>query len=217
MLYHSIIKRLFGTFIILFCSLIAFCQYKGFTAVANKSEVQTALSRNALNTQSIASDFTQIKHMKMLQENVTSKGKFYFRKEDKIRIEYTAPFTYLLIMNGGQVLVKDGDKTNKINTRNSKTMQSINKVMLDCMRGTVFNNKDFQVTAFVNNTQYLLEMVPVQASMKGLFSKINVLVDKISYNVVQLTMHENGGDYTDMNFTNTKKNIPLSDAHFSVR
>lgn len=190
---------------------------KGFTTMSNSAPLQTVLSAAAKKTQTIASDFSQVKHMKMMNDKVNSKGKFYFKKEDKIRIEYTSPFQYLLVMNGGQIMVKDENKTNKINTRNSKTMQSVNRIMMDCMRGTVFGNKDFMVKSFENKTLYLLQLSPVNSSMKSLFASIDVYIDKADNSVSKLVMNENGGDYTDMNFTNKKINTSLADALFSTR
>lgn len=190
---------------------------KGYTVINNTTSLQTALAATAKKTQTIASDFTQVKHMKMMNDKVNSKGKFYFKKEDKIRIEYTSPFQYLLVMNGGQIMVRDENKTNKISTRNSKTMQSVNRVMMDCMRGTVFGNKDFSVKAFETKSQYLLQLTPANSSMKSLFARIDVYIEKSDNNVSKLVMNENGGDYTDMNFTNKKINTNLADALFSTR
>jgi outer membrane lipoprotein-sorting protein len=190
---------------------------QGYTAVSNTISLQTTLAATAKKTQTISSDFTQVKHMKMMNDKVNSKGKFYFKKEDKIRIEYTSPFQYLLVMNGGQIMVRDENKTNKINTRNSKTMQSVNRVMMDCMRGTVFSNKDFNVKAFEAKGQYLLQLIPANSNMKGLFARIDVYIEKGDNSVSKLVMNENGGDYTDMNFTNKKINTSLADALFSIR
>jgi outer membrane lipoprotein-sorting protein len=144
----------------------------GFAPLNNTQALQKALSKNAEQTRSISSDFIQTKNMKMLQDKVVSKGKFYFKQADKIRIEYNSPFSYLLIMNGGNITVKDGNKTNKINTRSSKIMQSINRVMLDCMRGTVFHNPGFSVSAFESAREYLLVLQPKDAAMKKMFSGI---------------------------------------------
>jgi len=190
---------------------------KGFSGVENTTSLQASLANAAKNTQTISSDFNQVKHMKMMNDKVSSKGKFYFKKEDKIRIEYTSPFQYLLVMSSGQIMVRDENKTNKINTRNSKTMQSVNKVMMDCMRGTVFGNKDFSVKAFENKTQYMMQLMPVNSGMKSLFARIDVYIEKSDNSVSKLVMNENGGDYTEMTFTNKKINTSLADALFNVR
>lgn len=213
-----ITRSFFTVALMLSCATVLFAQApKGFNPMGSSSALQSALSATARQTQSIASDFSQVKHMKMMNDKVNSKGKFYFKKEDKIRIEYTSPFQYLLVMSGGQIMVRDENKTNKINTRNSKTMQSVNRVMMDCMRGTVFANKDFAVKPFEAKGQYLLQLTPVNSGMKSLFARIDVYIEKSDHSVSKLVMNENGGDYTDMNFTNKKINTNLADALFSIR
>ncbi|MBS1589411.1 MAG: outer-membrane lipoprotein carrier protein LolA, partial [Bacteroidetes bacterium] len=127
---------------LLFITSLSIAQPKGFSSVKNVQEFQTSLSKSNSQINTISSDFAQTKNMTLLSEKVKSKGKFFFKKEDKVRIEYTAPYKYLLVMNGGNVLVRDEEKTSKINTKSSKTMQSVNRIMIDCMRGTVLNNPD---------------------------------------------------------------------------
>ncbi len=192
-------------------------QPKGYIALKNVSAFQQAMSQNSMKVQTIASDFIQVKNMALLEEKIKSKGKFYYKREDRVRIEYTSPYSYLLVMNAGQVMVKDEQKTSKINTKNSKTMQSVNRIMIDCMRGTVFQNPDFKVTAYESSTGYLLNMVPVTEAMKKMFKQIDVYMDKKTMDVDRLTMTELGGDYTDMDFTNTKHNIALDEAIFKVK
>jgi outer membrane lipoprotein-sorting protein len=192
-------------------------QKAGFTALSNTSALEQAMAKRAEQTQSISSDFAQVKHMKMLNDKVQTKGKFYYKKNDKVRIEYLSPFQYLLVMNGSMISVKENGKVSKINTRNSMTMQAVNKIMMDCMRGTVFTNKDFSVKASASNTQYLLAMTPVSSTVKGLFKQIDVYINKADHQVVKLVMSENGGDYTEMSFANRVLNASIADALFTLR
>ncbi len=198
-------------------SICTQAQKAGFSAMTNTAALQQALAKNAQVTQSISSDFNQVKNMKMLNDKVSSKGKFYYKQADKVRIEYTSPFSYLLVMNSGMIAVKENGKVSKINTRNSLTMQSVNKIMMDCMRGTVFNNKDFSVSAYASSAQYLLTLTPQSSAVKGLFKNIDVYINKSDNQVAKLIMTENGGDNTIMTFTNRKLNSNLADALFSVR
>lgn len=204
------------SFLILF-SAAAMAQPKGFKPVANTAAIQQGLQKSTTGLQSIQSDFSQTKHLSLLADKITSKGRFYYRKEDKVRIEYTTPFQYLVVMNGGQMMVKDEQKTSKVNTRNSKTMQSVNRIMLDCMRGTVFSNPDFRVTAFESGTNYLLSLIPANDAVKKLFKQIDVYLTRTSFDVDRLTMTEQGGDFTDMDFSHTQHNIALNDALFKVK
>jgi outer membrane lipoprotein-sorting protein len=192
-------------------------QPKCFNPVANTVAIQQGLQKSTAALQSIQSDFSQTKHLSLLADKISSKGTFYYRKEDKVRIEYTTPFQYLVVMNGGQMMVKDEQKSTKVNTRNSKTMQSVNRIMLDCMRGTVFSNPDFRVTAFESGNNYLLSLIPANDAVKKLFKQIDVYLTRTSFDVDRLTMTEQGGDFTDMDFSHTQHNIALNDALFKVR
>jgi len=201
--------------IVLLLCFTSNAQPQGFTIIKNIDALKQNLVRNNNATQSISADFRQVKNMKMLNDKVSSSGKFYYKKNNRIRIEYTSPFQYILIMNAGSIIIKDGSKTSKMNTRSSKSLQSANKIMMDCMTGSVFNNKDFKVAAYENRSQYLLQMTPLASSMKSLFSHIDIYLEKSDYSVSKLLLNETGGDFTDMNFINKKKNVSLNDALFS--
>lgn len=197
--------------------MAAMAQPKGYQPLKNITAFQQALSQANAAKNTIASDFVQVKNLSLLADKIKSKGKFYFKKEDKVRIEYTTPYYYLLVMNSGEIMVKDEQKSSRINTRNSKTMQSVNRIMLDCMRGTVFQNKDFKVSAFENAGGYLLSLMPATDAMKKMFKQIDVYMDRKSFDVDRLTMTETGGDFTDMDFSNTQHNTALNDALFKVK
>jgi outer membrane lipoprotein-sorting protein len=210
-------NKLIVAFLLILSNTIALAQPAGFKEVKNITSFQQELTKANTSIQDIVSDFTQVKNMSLLAEKIKSKGKFYYKKDDKVRIEYTQPFTYLLVMNSGQVMVKDEQKTSKINTKNSKAMQSVNRIMIDCMRGTVLQNADFKVTVFDNASVYMLNMVPVNDAMKKMFLQINVYLSKKSFNVDKLSMVEIGGDYTDMNFVNAQHNTGLNESLFKVK
>lgn len=210
-------NRLIVALLLVISNAIVFAQPSGFKEVKNVTAFQQELTKANASVQDIVSDFTQIKNMSLLAEKIKSKGKFYYKKEDKVRIEYTQPFNYLLIMNSGQVMVKDEQKSSKINTKNSKAMQSVNRIMIDCMRGTVLQNPDFKVGVLENSTQYMLNMVPVTDAMKKMFQQINVYLLKKNFNVDKLSMVELGGDYTDMNFVNTQHNTGVNESLFKVK
>lgn len=192
-------------------------QPKGFQPVKNVQEFQTALAKANASVQTISSDFTQVKNMALLEDKIRSKGKFYFKKEDKVRIEYTSPYSYLLVMNGGQIMVRDEQKTSKVNTRNSKTMQSVNRIMIDCMRGTVLNNPDFKATVYEGQNNYLLSLTPATEAMKKMFKSVDVYLARKNFDVDRLSMIEVGGDFTEMDFSNTQHNTALNDAIFKTR
>ncbi len=210
-------REVFCTALSMCLAIVTMAQPKGFKPLQNVASFQQSLSKNTAGIQTIQSDFLQVKHLSLLADKITSKGKFYYRKEDKVRIEYTTPFQYLLVMNAGQIMVKDEQKTSRINTRNSRMMQSVNRIMIDCMRGSVFANPDFKVSAFENEGQYLLSLSPANDAIKKMFRQIDVYLAKNSFDVARLTMTEQTGDYTNMDFSRTQHNVLLNDALFKTR
>ncbi len=212
----SLIRRL-SVFILLFTAQLSIAQPTGFTVVKNTGELKNALAESNNAIQTLICDFTQVKNMALLKERIRSKGQFFFKKEDKVRIEYTHPYTYLMVMNGSQMMIRDEQKTSKINTGNSKILQSVNRIMVDCMRGTMFQNTDFKVNAFENNTDYLLQLSPVNAAMKKMFSSINVYLSKKTMDVIQLVMTEQGGDNTTMSFSNIRRNTTVNEQLFKTK
>lgn len=212
---YRLMRNLFFLSFLLF-PFLSLAQPKGFKPVGNVSAFQQNLAQASKNQQSIKSDFKQTKVLQLLADKVNSSGRFYFQNPDKVRIEYTQPFKYLLVMNGKGLLVKDEQKTNKINASGSKMLQSVNRIMMDCMGGTVFANPDFKTTAFENGNAFLLNLKPVTGDMKKMFQQIDIYLDK-AFNVQRLVMTEVGGDYSEMHFSNTQRNIALDASLFKVR
>ena len=205
------------TILLFSLSLACIAQPSGYTKLQDVSAFKTKLSTANSKIKNIASDFKQIKNLSLLSEKITSKGKFYYQEEDNVRIEYTTPYEYLLVMSGNKLLIKDEAKTNRINTGGSKMMQSVNGVMIDCMRGTVFANPDFETTAYTNSKNYLLAMTPTTPEMKQLFERIDVYFSKDGLDVNKLVMTEIGGDYTSMEFFNIRHNTSLNESLFKTK
>ncbi|HMN33714.1 MAG TPA: outer membrane lipoprotein carrier protein LolA [Chitinophagaceae bacterium] len=209
--------RFLLTIYILLIGVMTFAQKNNFTAVKNLSEFKTKFSTASQKIESIESQFSQVKNLSMLKEKMNSKGKFYYKKVNKVRIEYTSPYEYLMVINNNNMMIKDNQKTSNYNTKSNKMMQSVNNIMLDCMRGTVYDNKEFNIDALENNSEYLLNMKPNSTIMKKMFSLIEVYLDKTDFHVIRLNMIENGGDNTLMTFTNSVLNKSISDAYFNTK
>lgn len=190
---------------------------QNYIAVKDATAFKNAFSLASTQIQSIESDFVQVKQLSMLKDKMTSKGKFYYKKENKVRIEYVTPYKYIMVINQQSMMVSDEHKTSNYNTRSNKIMQSINNIMLDCMRGTVYQNKDFGTQVFENAKEYLLQLTPTSSVMKKMFAHIEVYLDKKDYQVIRLQFIENGGDKSTMTFQNSHLNKSIPDALFITK
>jgi len=171
----------------------------------------------AAKVQTIKSDFTQEKNLSMLSEKIVSKGKFWFRKENLLRMEYTKPYEYLMILNKDNIYIKDGEKESRVSVKSNKIFQQINKIVIDCVQGQVFNNPDFNTTAFESKTAYKVELSPIGKTLKQFFTNIDVFIDKKDYSVTTIEMNENSGDNTILHFTDREYNTVIPDAVFAIK
>lgn len=210
-------RKIIFLLLVLVSGISANAQYPGYAAVSDLTKFKVDFAAATLRTNSIKSDFVQEKNLAMLSEKITSKGKFWFKKESQVRMEYSQPYQYLMILNKDKVYVKDGQKESKVSTKSNKLFQQINKIMIDCMQGTALNNPDFKTRVFENKNNSLVELTPLTKGMKELFKSINVIVDKKDFSVVSIEMQELSGDNTVIRFTNKELNASIPDSLFAIK
>ena len=204
------------TMLLLTFSVSTFSQHPGFSAVSDLATFQKQFEMESAKVLSIKSEFTQQKTLTALTEKITSSGNFWFKRSNKIRLEYTHPFPYLLVMNGDKMLVRDHEKENRINIKSSKIFQQLNNVMIECVQGTILESKHFTSRIFENENKLLLEMTPVSKALREFFTSIVLIVDKKDYSVLSIDLNEPQGVVTNFVFTHKKLNEPISDAVFAL-
>ncbi len=208
--------KLLSFFLILMLPVIASAQYPGYSPVIDAELFRKKFSEQAALTKSLESDFEQEKHMSLLSEKIISKGKFWFRREQKVRMEYITPSPYLVIMDADKVSIRSGKKETSVSTGGNRLFKQLSRIISDCVRGTVVTNPDFKVKFYEAPAGYLIEMIPVSKALKEFFSRIVVYADRKSMQVDKVELFEPSGDYSILRFQNRKTNVPLSDSLFHL-
>jgi outer membrane lipoprotein-sorting protein len=119
-------------------------------------------------------------------------------------------------MNGDKMMVKDEQKQTQVNVKSNKLFQQINRIMIDCIQGSILDSKDFTTRVFENDRTYLMEMRPTSKALKDFFQTILLVVEKMDYSVHSIEMNEPTGDNTIITFTNKKLNEQLPDSVFAL-
>lgn len=190
-------------------------QYAGYKPVADLAAFKKQFATEAIKINSITSNFKQEKTLTALTETITSHGSFNFKRANKVKLEYTKPFAYTMVMNGDKMQVKDDGHENTVNLKSNKLFQQINRIVVDCIQGTILDSKDFSSKVFENQKEFLLEMTPTSKTLKGFFQTVILVVEKKDYSVDSIKMNEPSGDTTIITFTEKKINAPVSDAIFA--
>lgn len=189
----------------------------GFTAVQNIEKFKQDFAVQNAKMTSVKSAFTQEKTLTLLTEKIVSKGDFNFKRADKIKIAYTSPYQYILIINGDQMITKDQQKESHVNTSSNKLFRQVNRIIIECVQGTILTNKDFTAKIYESQSQFLLKLTPQSKAIKEFFESINITLDKKDYSVDEIELNEQGGDFTVMRFSNKQLNVPINDDVFTLR
>jgi outer membrane lipoprotein-sorting protein len=204
--------------ILLFFTLSSFAQVPvGFKSIKDTAAFKVKMETQTKTVNSIESDFKQEKYLSVMSENIECNGHFCFKKANMLRWEYTDPYKYLIAINKDKMFIKDNGKVSKYDINSNKMFKSINEMMVNTVQGNLLNNKDYKVTFFENEKQYLLELSPTQKGAKDFLKVIQLYIDKTDYAVVKVKMIEPSDDYTTINFSNRKTNQPIADEKFIIK
>ena len=195
------------TLYILLCALsVSLNAQTGFKPVKDTILLKEKINHISKETNSLESDFVQVKTLSMLSEKITSKGHFCFKKDNLLRWEYVSPYTYIIVINKEKVLIKDENKLKKYDMNSNKIFKEINDIMISCINGNILNSNKFKIAYSENDKGYRLELTPLVKGMKESLKKIYMYFDKAVTSVIKLEMVETTDDFTVIDFTNKKVN-----------
>ena len=187
-----------------------------YTAMKDIPSFKTKMNQRNQSISSLSCDFIQEKNLSFMAQKVISKGNMKYKKPDMMKLEYTTPFQYVMSLSKGKVYIKDNGKVNKFDTKSNKLFKYVNDLMINAVQGNVLDSKEFNIVYKENSKLYLMEMEPVDASMKEYINKVHIYVNKADMDVSKVEMKEKSGDYTLITFLNRIYNTKLTDEEFVV-
>lgn len=139
--------------LLIFLSVVS-AHAQGMKKLTQLQDFEKRLAEEAQTVQSIESDFTQVKYLDIFDEKVTSKGKFYYQKSNKICMEYFRPMDYLIVINGSKLkIVSDGKKT-IMNLSANKMMGQMQDMLTACMIGDLSKMSSNYQLAYFEDAQF---------------------------------------------------------------
>ncbi len=203
-----------------FISLFAQSEMKPMSDV---SALKKKMAAEAQKVNSIESDFIQVKHMTALAGDMTSKGKFYYQKEDKVSLDYTSPMKYLIIINGSKIKMVANGKTSVYDVASNGLMKEMKDVVSACMTGNLqAMNGNYTIEYFQDAKEYLVKIFPLNESAKAIIDEVDIYLDKNDMSVTRMRMVEaskdkkaKDKDYTEYQFLNKKLNAAIPASQFN--
>ena len=186
---------------------------QNYTVAQVRQRINAAASK--MNT--MQCDFVQTKRMKLLSKEMQSKGIMYFKRPNKLRWQYTAPYDYTFILNGDKVQIKSSKSTKNIDVQGNKMFRQITNIILRSITGGgLKSSADFTVELYKTDKDYFAKLYPKKKELKQIYRLIEIHFNSPLTMVNMVKMEEKTGDVTIVKLTNIKPNATINEKMFDL-
>lgn len=203
----------------LLLSLIALAAAASTAASAADADLSAArqeINAAASEIKTMRCDFTQTKHMSMLNDKMVSKGIMAYSSGDRLRWEYQSPYTYVFILNNSKVMLGHDSRTDIIDVNQSKIFKEIATIMMGSVVGNCLDDDGFDTTIEASSTEWVATMIPKKKTIKQMFAKIVLHFSRQKAMVTKVELLEKTGDTTVIDLYNAEINIPVDESLFNI-
>ena len=187
-------------------------------AQQSEAQIRQAITQTASAMKTMQCDFIQTKHLRMLNDKMTSKGRMYYQQTNRLRWEYTSPYSYTFILNDDKVLLKNKQHNDVIDVNKNKLFREIARIMMNSVVGTsLTDDKNFKSTIATNGSEWTASLLPQRKDLKQLFQKIILHFNRTNAMVKQVELIEKNGDRTVIELNNIRTNEKISADMFTIR
>jgi len=163
--------------------------------------------------ETLAGEFTQKNRVKLFKQELTSKGKLYFKKPRQIRWEYTAPDPSVLILDGNKAtLTTPGAAPQVFDLDKDATMRAIFDQLLTWLGpgSLAAARDDYELATAGTAAAPTLVLTPKLASTIGkAFARIELRLDPKSWLMKSIKLVEKNGDEKEIDFAKLTRNGKL--------
>ena len=198
--------------------LLLLCTTVLYTHAQSRQLMLDVIASTTAQTRDMECDFVQTKKIKLLNRSMVSRGHMSYSQPDKLRWEYTTPYTYVFVVNGSKVQILNNNRKDVIDVDRNRMFREIVNIMLGTVAGTSLGDRSsFRTTVTGTQTEYIATLVPQKKEMRQMYSNIILHFDPKTGVVSKIEMNEAKGDMTTIELRNIHKNRNLNDARFSVK
>lgn len=219
------ILKTFFTSVTLLVSVSTFAQPAGYTKVASTENFKTQMLNSAKTMTSMQSDFKQVKHIVGMPKDIVQTGKFYFKKEDKLFLDYLTPMKSQIILNGSKICMVSGGQKKSIDANGNPTVANLKNMLSSCLSGQLpTNSTNVSLAIYENANNFLVYVTPKSEAFTKKNDHIEVSIEKNTYNILSVKIVEKAknanskdASYQEFIFSNMQKNINIDDNKFSIK
>ncbi len=182
-----------------------------------QSDMIEQINKASAQMQSLECEFVQTKFLNILDDKMVSRGKMYYQQADKLRWEYTSPYTYTFILNQNQVLLKNDNRSDVIDVNQNRIFKEIARMMMNSIVGNCLSDaKSFKTTVEVSGNDWIATLIPLKRDMKQMWNRLVLHINPEMKVVYKVEMHEPSGDYTIIDLLDIKTNVSIRQEVFNI-
>ena len=150
--------------------------------------------------QSMQCRFTQTKQSPLLAQTAVAQGRMSYTRPSSLRWEYTAPYDYVLVVEGDSVSMTSQGKKAPSAAWKSGVKRMTGMVMSSLNGQRLFDQRLFDISLYELSDCYRAVMKPKRKDMRRMFASITFTFNKQSLLVERVELTEGEGTTTTLQF-----------------
>ncbi|WP_121665285.1 LolA family protein [Mesonia aquimarina] len=200
-------------FLILLCGFSGFSQQQLSTAETEKLKTELRQVVNSIN--SLTGDFTQIKSVEFMEDDVESSGKFFYQEPKQIKWKYEQPLAYSIRFLEDKILLSQQGNTQEVDANSNALLKQLSEFLSESITGKILESDAFTITYFKHNGTYSAQLNPNEKELKEVFSRI-ILHFEERYLINKIELIDPNEDTTIIELNNVKLNTSLEQNTFKT-
>lgn len=189
--------------------------------VLSQQEVQQlcdSLERELSTISSLRADFVQTKRLAIFDDEITSRGAYYYLTPDHVRMDMTSPFRSVLIARKRNIAKYEliGEDWRKLDLATSDIILMVTDQIADWMRGRLCSRPEFYDVSARRGGQTIVTLTPKHEEFQRMISAIELELNESEDRLNSVTIREPSGDFTRLDFENVEINAAIPETIFDT-
>jgi outer membrane lipoprotein carrier protein len=183
----------------------------------NRNRIFSEIASSASQVETFSCDFLQEKYMRMLDNVLISKGRLYYKRNNRLRWEINHPVTSGFAVNGDQAKRWEGDsgRTQTFKVNQVPFIKVFTDQVFSWARADFKRLKKRYHIKVLNDNPIKLMLLPISPQEKKYLDNFRISFAADARYVSAVEIHEPDDDFTRIHFLNTVINHPLNDSLFN--
>jgi outer membrane lipoprotein carrier protein len=183
-------------------------------ACGSTADCLRAIEQAQSATQTLQAEFVQTKHVSLLDQPLVSRGRFSFKRPDRVRLEIREPETATLVIRGKEVSIPGVSKAETDGMAMTPAAAMFSRLGALFTGATRELEGDFEVAAHADGAAIEVELTPRQERWKKLLRRIGLRFSGPDLMVEQIHLDEPLGDRLEIALQDVRRNVELPDSLF---